>query len=142
MTQAKDGNTVKVHYTGKLENGEVFDSSEGREPLEFTIGQDQMIPGFETAVTGMKTGENKTAVKVTAEDAYAYQEELVVEVGRDQIPDHITAEIGQQLQVQQPDGQTMVVSVTDSSDESVTLDANHPLAGKDLYFDIEVVDIR
>ena len=141
MTQAQNGNTVKVHYTGKLENGEVFDSSEGREPLEFTIGQGQMIPGFEAAVIGMKTGETKTAAKVPADQAYAYHEELVMEVGRDQIPDNLSTDVGQRLQAQQPDGQVLVVEIVAATDDTVTLDANHPLAGKDLYFDLEVVEV-
>jgi len=141
MTQAQNGNTVKVHYTGKLENGEVFDSSEGREPLEFTIGQGQMIPGFEAAVIGMKAGETKTAAKVAADQAYAYHEELVMEVGRDQIPENLSTEVGQRLQAQQPDGQVLVVEIVAATDDTVTLDANHPLAGKDLYFDLEVVEV-
>ena len=141
MTQAQNGNTVKVHYTGKLENGEVFDSSEGREPLEFTIGQGQMIPGFEAAVIGMKAGETKTAAKVPADQAYAYHEELVMEVGRDQIPENLSTEVGQRLQAQQPDGQVLVVEIVAATDDTVTLNANHPLAGKDLYFDLEVVEV-
>jgi FKBP-type peptidyl-prolyl cis-trans isomerase 2 len=141
MTQAQNGNTVKVHYTGKLENGEIFDSSEGRDPLEFTIGQGQMIPGFEAAVIGMKAGETKTAEKVPADQAYAYHEELVMEVGRDQIPENLSTEVGQRLQAQQPDGQILVVEIVAATDDTVTLDANHPLAGKDLYFDLEVVEV-
>jgi peptidylprolyl isomerase len=141
MTQAQNGNTVKIHYTGKLENGEVFDSSEGHEPLEFTIGKGQMIPGFEAAVIGMETGEAKKAAKIPADQAYAYYEELVVEIPRDQFPEYITPEIGQQLQAQQQDGQIMVVKVVDFNDTTVTLDGNHPLAGQDLYFDLEVVEV-
>ncbi len=141
MTEAQNGNTVKVHYTGKLETGEIFDSSEGREPLEFTIGQGQMIPGFEAAIIGMKAGETKNSEKVAADQAYAYHEEMVLEVSREQFPPHITAEVGQQLQIQQPDGETLIVKVTDTTEDQVTLDANHPLAGKDLYFDIEMVEV-
>ncbi len=141
MTEAQNGKTVKVHYTGKLENGEVFDSSQGREPLEFTIGQGQMIPGFEAAVIGMKPGETKTSEKISADQAYSYHDELVVEIGRDQLPENITPEVGQRLQAQQADGQVMVVTVTDTTDETVTLDGNHPLAGKDLYFDLEIVEV-
>lgn len=141
MTQAENGKTVKVHYTGKLENGEVFDSSEGRDPLEFIIGQGQMIPGFEAAVIGMKTGETKQAAKIPADQAYAYHEEMIVEIPRDQFPEYITPEVGQQLQAQQQDGQIMVVTVVAFTDDSVTLDGNHPLAGKDLYFDLEIVEV-
>ncbi len=141
MTGAQNGNTVKVHYTGKLKNGEIFDSSENREPLEFTIGQGQMIPGFEAAVIGMKPGETKAAEKIPADQAYAYHEELVVEVNRDQLPQNISPEVGQRLQAQQPDGQVMFLTVTAITDESVTLDGNHPLAGQDLYFDLEMVEV-
>ena len=141
MTKAENGNTVKVHYTGKLENGEVFDSSQGREPLEFTIGQGQMIPGFEAAVIGMQVGETKSAEKIPADEAYTYHEELVAEISRDQFPEYITPEVGQQLQAQQSDGQIMVVKVLAFTDETVTLDGNHPLAGKDLYFDLELVEV-
>ncbi|MFZ5563789.1 MAG: FKBP-type peptidyl-prolyl cis-trans isomerase [Thermodesulfobacteriota bacterium] len=142
MAQAQNGNTVKVHYTGKLENGEIFDSSEGREPLEFTIGQGQMIPGFEAAVIGMKAGDTKTAARIPADQAYAYNEEMVMEIGRDQLPDHITIEVGQRLQATGPDGQVIVVEIIAATQETVTLDANHPLAGKDLYFDLEMVEVR
>ncbi len=141
MTQAENGKKVKVHYTGKLEGGEVFDSSEGRDPLEFTIGQGQMIPGFEAAVIGMKTGDKKEAAKIPADQAYTYHEDLVVEIPRAEFPEYITPEVGQQLQAQQPDGQIMVVTVVSFTDDSVTLDGNHPLAGKDLFFDLEIVEV-
>ncbi|MDY6905704.1 MAG: peptidylprolyl isomerase [Thermodesulfobacteriota bacterium] len=142
MTQAKTGDTVKVHYTGKLENGEVFDSSQGGDPLEFKIGDGQIIAGFESEVVGMEEGESKT-INVEAEKGYGqHHDELVVEVGRDQFPPEINPEVGQQLQVKQEDGQTIPVRVTDTSETAVTLDANHPLAGKDLTFDIEVVKVN
>ncbi len=139
--QAKDGDTVKVHYTGKLEDGTVFDSSIEREPLQFTIGEGQLIPGFEQAVVGMSPGESKT-VEIPADEAYPYREEMVLVVDRDQLPEDLQPEVGQQLQMRQPDGQTILVKVIDVSELSVTLDANHPLAGKDLTFDIQLVEIE
>ncbi len=140
--QAEDGDTVKVHYTGKLEDGTVFDTSIGGDPLQFTIGDGQLIPGFEQAVVGMRPGESKT-VKIPADDAYGpYHEELVIVIDRDQFPEDLQPEIGQQLQIRQADGQIIPVTVIDVSESSVTLDANHPLAGKDLTFDIELVEIE
>ena len=140
--QAKDGDTVKVHYTGKLEDGTVFDTSIERDPLQFTIGEGQLIPGFEQAVVGMSPGESKT-VEIPADEAYGpYREELVMVVDRDQLPEDLQPEVGQQLQIRQPDGQTILVKVIDVSESSVTLDANHPLAGKDLTFDIELVEVK
>ncbi|HDH96842.1 MAG TPA: peptidylprolyl isomerase [Proteobacteria bacterium] len=141
MAQAKEGDTVRVHYTGKLEDGTVFDSSVEREPLEFTIGEGQIIPGFEQAVIGMQPGEKKT-VDVPPEKAYGpHREELVLEVERAKFPEHIDPQVGQQLQIPQPYGQAVIVTVTDVSETSVTLDANHPLAGKNLTFDIELIEI-
>ncbi len=141
MTQAKNGDTVKVHYTGKLDNGNVFDTSENREPLEFTLGEGQVIPGFENAVVGMQPGESKTTA-IPAEEAYGeHHEEMVIQVPRDQFPPDVQPEVGQQLQVRQQNGQSFVVNVTDVSDDTVTLDANHPLAGENLTFDISLVEI-
>ncbi len=141
MSQAKNGDTVKVHYTGKLENGTVFDTSENREPLEFTVGEGQVIPGFENAVVGMQPGESKTA-QIPAKEAYGeHHEEMVIQGPRDQFPPDVEPEVGQQLQVRQQHGQSFVVNVTDVSDDTVTLDANHPLAGQNLTFDISLVDI-
>lgn len=141
MAEAKQGDTVKVHYTGKLEDGTVFDSSKQDEPLEFTIGQGQIIPGFEKAVLGMNPGESKT-VEVTPEDAYGpHRDEMVVEVNREALPANLDAQVGQQLQIQKEDGGNVIVMVTDTSDSSITLDGNHPLAGKDLTFDLELVEI-
>jgi peptidylprolyl isomerase len=140
MTQAKKGDTVKVHYTGKLDDGTVFDSSQGREPLEFTIGQGQVIPGFEEAVTGMTPGEAKTT-QIPVDKAYGPRhEEMVMEVPRTQFPADIEPEIGQKLQVGMQSGQTVVVTITEVKEDSITLDANPPLAGKDLIFDIELVE--
>ncbi len=141
MAAAKHGDTVQVHYTGRLEDGTVFDSSFDREPLEFTIGTGQIIPGFEEAVIGMNPGESRTT-NIPADQAYGpHHEDMVVTVDRDQFPAHITPSVGQQLQLHQPDGQMIMVTVTDVSPAHVTLDANHPLAGQDLVFDIELVGI-
>ena len=141
-TQAKDGDTVKVHYTGSLEDGTVFDTSLEREPLEFTLGQGQLIPGFEQAVIGMKIGESKT-VTIPAEQAYGpYNNELISVIDRDNLAEGLDPEVGQQLQTQQPDGQTIIVTVIEVSETSITVDANHPLAGKDLTFEIELIEIQ
>lgn len=142
MTQANYGDTVKVHYTGKLDDGTVFDSSIQRDPLEFTIGQGQIIPGFEQAVVGMQAGELKTT-SVPPESAYGpHRDEMVIEVDLTFFPNNVNPEVGQQLQIHQADGQSIIVTVTDVSDASATLDANHPLAGKDLTFDIELVAVE
>lgn len=138
---AKHGDTVKVHYTGKLDDGTVFDSSTGRDPLEFTIGEGLVIPGFERAVIGMSPGDSRTEL-ISNEQAYGpHLEEMVVVVDRQQMPAEIEPSVGQQLEVQQPSGQVIPVVITDLSDEAVTLDANHPLAGEDLTFDIQLVEI-
>jgi len=141
MTQAKLGDTVRVHYTGRLEDGTVFDTSLDREPLRFTIGEGWLIPGFEEAVIGMNPGESKTTV-IPADQAYGpHYEEMVIEVDRDQFPEDLEPEVGQQLQILQSDGRAIIVTVTEVSESSVTLDANHPLAGKDLTFDIQLMEI-
>jgi peptidylprolyl isomerase len=141
MAQAKPGDTVKVHYTGKLNDGTVFDTSSERDPLEFTVGEGQVIPGFEQAVVGMNIGDSKTT-RIPADEAYGpHRPEMVLQVARDQFPPNIDPEVDQQLQIRQPDGQTFVVTVTDINEEGVTLDANHPLAGEDLTFDIQLVEI-
>lgn len=141
MSKVKDGDTVKVHYTGKLSNGEVFDTSEEREPLEFTLGQGQLIPGFEKAVTGLDVGES-TTVDIPSNEAYGEpREDLIISVPKDQLPDDVEPQIGMQLQVNQPEGQPIPVRITDVGDENLTLDANHPLAGEDLTFKIELVEI-
>lgn len=137
---AKDGDTVRVHYTGKLDDGEVFDSSRDREPIQFTVGSGQVIPGFETAIVGMEPGQERR-VTIPAKDAYGpHRQENVVTVGHDQFPDEISPEVGQQLQMTQG-GQAFRVTVTGVSDDGVQLDANHPLAGRDLTFDLELVEI-
>lgn len=141
MTLAKKGDTVKIHYTGKLDDGTVFDSSEGREPLSFTIGNGQVIPGFEEAVVGMALEEKKN-VTIPPEKAYGPRnEEMVINVPRKRVPADINPETGQRLQMQGPNEQMIIVEITEVTDESITLDANPPLAGKDLIFDIELVEI-
>jgi len=143
MAQAKKGDTVKVHYTGKLTTGEIFDSSEegGNGPLEFTIGEGDVIPGFEEAVIGMSSGEAKT-VTIPVEQAYGPRmDELVAEVEREYLPQDAEPKLGQQYEVTQDDGQVFNVTVTEMNDTTVTLDANHPLAGRDLVFDIKLIEI-
>ncbi len=141
MAGAKNGDSVKVHYTGKLKDGTIFDSSRGREPIEFTIGERSVIPGFEDAVIGMKTGESKT-IRIAAENAYgARREDMVFEVTREEFPAHITPEVNQQFKVLQDDGRSVIVTIMEVTDEHVVLDANHPLAGEELIFDIELTEI-
>jgi FKBP-type peptidyl-prolyl cis-trans isomerase 2 len=141
MAKAKQGDTVRVHYTGKLDDGTTFDSSRDHDPIEFEIGSGKVIAGFEQAVAGMDVGETKTTT-VSAQHAYgAHAPEMVLQVERQQIPDKIELRVGKQLQLRTPDGGTASVRVTEVSDSSVTLDANHPLAGKDLAFEIELVEI-
>ena len=138
---AQHGDTVKVHYTGKLDDGTVFDSSTDRDPLEFTIGEGLVIPGFERAVIGMNPGDSRTEL-IPNEQAYGpHLEEMVVVVDRQQMPAEIEPIVGQQLEVQQPSGQVIPVVITELSDQAVTLDANHPLAGENLTFDIQLVEI-
>lgn len=142
MSIAKQGDTVKVHYTGKLKDGSVFDSSANREPLEFTLGSGNMIPGFEQAVLGMDSGDKKTA-EIPVDQAYGEKrEDMIISVPRENVPGDIQPEVGQQLAIQQQGGQQVPVTVTEVTDEKVVLDANHPLAGKDLVFEIELVEVK
>jgi len=142
VAQAKEGDEVQVHYTGKLEDGTVFDTSEDGEPLSFTIGENRVIPGFEEAVTGMEPGDTKTT-EVEPEQAYGeHREDMVMEMEQDQIPDEVEPEVGQQLQLRLENGQTVPVLITALGEDSVTIDANHPLAGRKLIFDIELVDVE
>jgi peptidylprolyl isomerase len=142
MTQAKCGNTVKVHFTGRLENGEVFTSSRESEPLEFTLGSGQVIPGFDKAVTGMELGETRT-VNLQPEEAYGpRQEDLVVDVKKSNFPEDITPLTGEQLEIPQEDGEPLKVTVVDVSEDTVTLDANHPLAGYTVTFTIILVAVK
>lgn len=141
MAQAKTGDTVHVNYTGKLADGTIFDTSRDRRPVQFTIGKGQLIAGFEQAVIGMNKGESKTVV-IPADQAYGPRlEENVVAVDRKNLPADLNAEVGQRLEITQADDKTVLVTVVDVSEASMTLDANHPLAGKDLTFDIELVGI-
>lgn len=141
MSTANSGDTVKIHYSGTLSDGTPFDSSEGREPIEFAVGAGQVIPGFEKAVEGMAVGESKS-VTIPPEDAYGpHQEQLVQEVPNSVLPPDLAPEVGMQLQGTNGDGQTMHFVVTDVKEESLTLDGNHPLAGRELNFDIQLVAI-
>lgn len=141
MQQAKQGDVVHVHYRGTLDDGSVFDSSEGNDPISFTLGSGEVIPGFEQAIEGMSTGEKKTQ-KIEAENAYGERrDELVFTVGRDQLPPGNDIEIGDMLRVGFPDGSSAAVQVAAMDEGSVTLDANHPLAGKNLTFELELVSI-
>jgi FKBP-type peptidyl-prolyl cis-trans isomerase 2 len=140
MESAKPGDKVQVHYTGMLEDGSVFDSSDGRDPLEFTLGSGQVIPGFDRAVSGMSPGQERS-VRIPASDAYGdRKDDLVIVVEREQLPPDMDPAVGQQLQLKQ-DGRGFVVTVKDVGPESITLDANHPLAGEDLEFKVQLVSI-
>lgn len=140
--KTKNGDKVKVHYTGKLEDGEVFDSSRDRKPLEFTVGEGNVIPGFDKAVLDMEIGEQKS-VEIAPDEAYGpRREELVVDVERSEFPSHIEPSVGQRLQMQQPEGGTVNLVITDMNDETITLDANHPLAGRTLLFEVEMMEIE
>jgi len=141
MVTAKNGDTVRVHYRGYFDDGTEFDSSYGKEPFEFTLGAEMVIPGFENAVIGMAEGETKT-VHVEPDAAYGERrDDLVVQVERNQIPEHIQLEEGVVLQVSMDDGSITHVTVTEIGDEYVTLDGNHPLAGKPINFEIQLVEI-
>lgn len=141
MTKAENGNTVKVHYTGTLDDGTIFDTSLEREPLEFTLGEKQMIPGFEAGVLGMEVDETKT-VKIASDDAYGqHHDERIIEIPRSEVPADMTIQVGQTLELASPEGQSVIVQVKAITDDIVTLDANHPLAGKDLNFEIKLIEI-
>jgi len=141
MSQAKPGDTVRIHYTGKLDDGTPFDSSEGRDPLEFALGGGQVIPGFDKAVEGMEVGQSKS-VAIDPDEAYGpHHEQLVQEVPRKILPGEVEPAVGMQLQGQGPDGQVSRFVITQVSEQSVTVDANHPLAGQRLNFDIRLVEI-
>ncbi len=142
MQQVKKGDTVKVHYHGKLTNGTTFDSSEGREPLEFEVGGGMVIPGFDDGVTGMAIGEKKT-IHIPADQAYGpKQEEMIMEFPRDRFPADMVPEIGMQLNMNNGSGQNFPVTIAEVREAVVVLDANHPLAGEDLVFDLELVAIE
>ena len=143
MAQAANGNIVRIHYTGKLADGTVFDTSEaeGREPLGFRLGENQVLPKLEAEIVGMAAGDKKT-VAIEANDAYGpHQEQAIQQVERNEIPDDVDLTVGNALQATGPDGQVVPLRVIAADDTTVTLDANHPLAGHDLTFDVEVVEI-
>jgi len=141
MTTAKSGDTVRIHYTGTLSDGSTFDSSEGRDPLEFTLGTGQVIVGFDKAVDGMAVGENKT-VNIPCDEAYGPSNpDARQDFPRDKVPDDVPLEIGTRLQLSGPSGQPIMVVVAEVTDETVVLDGNHPLAGQDLTFALELVEI-
>ena len=142
MAHPQDGDTVYVHYTGTLNDGSVFDSSRDGDPLGFTLGSGQVIPGFEAAVRGLEPGQS-TTISIPPDDAYgAYRDDLLIEVQREQMPPGLDPEVGHQLQLTLDGGQQIPVAVTEVSDASVKLDANHPLAGKTLNFDVELVKVE
>ena len=141
MKQVKSGDTIKVHYHGKLTNGTTFDSSEGREPLEFEVGSGMVIQGFDVGVTGMAIGEKKT-INIPAEEAYGQKEEdRIMEFPMDRFPEDMKPEVGMQLNMSNGQGQNIPVVIAEVKEEAVILDANHPLAGEELVFDLELVEI-
>ena len=140
MAQAQAGQQVRVHYTGKLDDGTIFDSSTGNDPLSFTLGSGQVIPGFDKGVLGLAVNESRT-VKIPAAEAYGpFQPGMVVELPKAEMPAHLKLKPGQRLQIKTPDG-VLAVTVTAETDTTITLDGNHPLAGKDLTFDLQLVEI-
>lgn len=142
MSQVKQNDKVKVHYTGKLANGEVFDSSLERDPMEFEVGKGQLIPGFENGVIDMKVNEKKT-ITVPSDEAYGEpRKELVQEVPKDRLPEDIKPEVGMGLVSTTPQGQEIQLVVKEVKDEAIVVDGNHPLAGQDLTFEVEVIDIN
>ena len=141
MQEAKKGDKVKVHYHGKLISGETFDSSSGREPLEFEIGSGSVIKGFDEGVSGMKVGEKKT-INIPVDEAYGERsEDMLIEFSKDRFPKDMEIKEGMQLMMSNGSGQNIPVIVTEVKDDAVILDANHPLAGEDLIFDIELIEI-
>ncbi|MHA7944553.1 FKBP-type peptidyl-prolyl cis-trans isomerase [Formosa sp. 3Alg 14/1] len=142
MSQVKENDTVKVHYTGKLNDGRVFDSSLEREPIEVTIGQGMLIPGFENAIIDMKVNEKKT-VEIAKEDAYGdINEELFHKVANEQLPPEVKPELGMGLTSKSEDGREHQFRVVDIQDDHIVVDGNHPLAGQALTFDLEVIEIK
>lgn len=141
MSHAKSGDTVRIHYTGTLTDGTQFDSSTGRDPLEFTLGSGEVIPGFDQAVQGMAVGDSKS-INIAAQDAYGPRhEQMVQEVPKNALPEDIEPTTGMSLQARGQDGRVVNLTVTHVGDEAITVDGNHPLAGKDLNFDIELIEI-
>jgi FKBP-type peptidyl-prolyl cis-trans isomerase 2 len=141
MNQVKENNTVKVNYTGKLSDGQIFDSSEGKEPIEFTLGQGQLIPGFEKGLIDMKLNEKKT-ITIPKDEAYGdVNKDLIQEVKKTELPQDMAPEVGMGLVSKSPDGQEMNLMVVEVREETIVIDGNHPLAGKELIFDLEVLAI-
>ncbi len=141
MATAKSGDIVHVHYTGRLDDGSVFDASEGRDPLEFTLGAGQVIDGFDRALDGMEVGASKR-VRIPVEEAYGpRRDDLVLAIPRSQVPAGMEVEVGSRLELQRPDGQRMPVTVVATDEAAIHLDANHPLAGEALTFELELVAI-
>jgi FKBP-type peptidyl-prolyl cis-trans isomerase 2 len=142
MSTAKSGDTVLVHYTGKLQDGSVFDTSEEREPLEFRLGDGDIIPGFQDAILGMLLGETKTTA-IPPEAAYGpHRAEMVLEFGMDQVPDDMEPQVGHRLELQTMTGEAVPARVVEVSENSIKVDANHPLAGEKLTFEIRLVEIK
>lgn len=142
MSKAKSGDTVSVHYTGKLDDGTQFDSSAGKDPLEFALGSGQVLPAFDNAVEGMAVGDTKS-FNVAVDDAYGRRhEQLIQDVPRANLPDEMEPAVGMQFQAEGQDGQPIHLTVTEVKDDAITVDGNHPLAGQPLNFDIELVDIQ
>ena len=141
MERAKYGDKIKVHYTGKLTNGKVFDSSIDRNPMVFTIGKEQMIPDFEQAFIGMRPGDSKRITIVSNKAFGPYREDLVSKISPENISPELEPKVGRRMEASRPDGQKIVVIVTSVTESGVTVDANHPLAGEDLTFDLELIEI-
>lgn len=142
MIQVKENNTVKVNYTGKLSDGQIFDTSEGREPIEFTLGQGRLIPGFEKGLIDMELNEKKT-ITIPKEEAYGeVNKDLIQEVKKSELPQEMAPEVGMGLVSKSPDGQEMNLLVIEVKEETIVIDGNHPLAGKELIFDLEVLEIK
>ena len=141
MSQVKENSTLKVNYTGKLSDGQIFDTSEGKEPIEFTLGEGRLIPGFEKGLIDMKLNEKKT-ITIVKEEAYGeVNQDLIQEVKKTELPQDMAPEVGMGLVSKSPDGREMNLMVVEVKEESIVIDGNHPLAGKDLIFDLEVVEI-
>ncbi|MDP9041912.1 MAG: peptidylprolyl isomerase [Bacteroidota bacterium] len=141
MMAVQSGNTIKIHYHGRLSDGTTFDTSEGRSPLEFTVGSGSVIKGFDDGVQGMSVGEKKT-IEIPFEQAYGPEDpSMIVEFPIDRLPQELEPEIGMQLNMNNEEGQQFPVVITDITEENIVLNANHPLAGKDLIFDLELVEI-
>jgi len=142
MSQVKENNTIKVNYTGKLSNGQIFDTSEGKEPIEFVLGQGRLIPGFEKGLIDMKLNEKKT-IEIAKDQAYGdVNDNLIQEVKKTELPQDMEPKVGMGLVSKSPDGQEINLMVVEVKEESIVIDGNHPLAGHDLIFDVEVVEIK